>query len=64
MILVQETTDWDAPNHYYLLNDSKYKLYGYIKRGTKEMKIFSKALPFDKRYRKFKTIKTNLTFTK
>lgn len=62
MILVQETTVWETatPNHVYLLSDDKSKIHGYIKQGTKELTMFKKAFPFDKRYRKFTTLKTNL----
>jgi hypothetical protein len=64
MILVLETTKWESntPNHHYLLDDNKSRVYGYIKRGTKEMTMMSKPFPFDKRYRTFKTIKKDLTF--
>ena len=65
MILVLETTKWDMdfqPNHHYLLDDSKSRAHGYIKRGEKKMTMFSKPMPFDKRYRTFKTIKKDLTF--
>tara|TARA_B110000977_G_scaffold183733_1_gene246650 strand:- start:1061 stop:1267 length:207 start_codon:yes stop_codon:yes gene_type:complete len=67
MILLKETTVWDQksqPNHCYLLSDDKCKMVGYIKKGTKELKIFSKELTFDKRRRTFKVIKKNLSFNK
>ena len=65
MILVLETTKWEMdfqPNHYYLLDDSKSRIYGHMVKGTKDMKILSRPMRFDKRYRTFKTIKKNLTF--
>ena len=49
MIVVQETTKWDshtAVNHVYVLSDDKRSLIAYIKAGTKDVKKFSKPLPF------------------
>ena len=62
MILAKETTKWDGnfKNHTYLLSDDMYKLYGYFKFGTKEFKMFSKPMRFDKRYRTFKVLQKNL----
>jgi hypothetical protein len=62
MILVRETTVWDGnySNHTYLLSDDMYKMYGYFKAGTKEFKMFSKPIGFDKRYRTFKVLQKNL----
>lgn len=57
MITVQETTKWDAPNHIYLLNDSKSKMYGYIPVGETVPYMFKKPMFFDKRNRTFKEIK-------
>jgi len=64
MILVKETTKWESktPNHHYLLSSNKGTIYGYIPRGSKELKLFKKPTNFDKRYRTFKTIKKDLTF--
>jgi len=65
MKLILETTKWDSPNqknHVYLVDDSMYKMVGYIKNGSPKMTIFSKPMSFDKRRRTFKTIKTNLEF--
>ena len=63
MILVKETTKWDGGyrNHVYLLSDDMFKMHGYFKFGTKEFKMFSKPLGFDKRYRTFKVLQKNLT---
>ena len=63
MILVLETTKWggsNTPNHVYLLSDDKYKMYGYIRKGSRELKMFNKPYPFDKRNRTFKLLKSNL----
>lgn len=55
MKFYQETTVWDGnvPNHIYLLNTDKSKLYGYIKSGTQETQVFRKAIQFDQRGRRF-----------
>ena len=64
MILVKEITQWDAGmdcNHTYLLNESMSKAYGYFRgHNAKNLKMFSKPLPFDGRYRKFTVIKKGL----
>lgn len=63
MNFYKEITAWDAPhvpNHIYLLNDSKSKMIGYVRAGTKDLKIFSKPMGFDVRGRKF--VKVENTF--
>jgi len=57
MITVQETTKWDTPNHIYILNDDKSKMFGYIPVGNTEPVMFQKPMKFDKRHRTFKEIK-------
>lgn len=54
---LQEVTDWDVPNHTYIVNDSKDRLLGYIPKGQTEPMMFTKPLKFETRHRKFKTIK-------
>jgi hypothetical protein len=51
-----ETTDWKgvAPNHVYLLDDAKSKMYAYVPFGTGETLTFSNAIRIDVRGRKFK----------
>lgn len=59
MQFFQETTVWNSenvPNHIYLLNDSKSKMIGYVRAGTKKLVIFSKPMGFDVRGRKFKRV--------
>lgn len=58
MRIYQETTKWDTqvPNHQYILSDDKRTCVGYIKKGSKETKIFSKPISFDPRYRTFKVV--------
>ena len=60
MIVLQETTVWDkqgASNHVYVLSDDKRTMIAYIKAGTKEVKKFSKPLPFYVKGRTFRKIK-------
>ena len=60
MKYLQETTDWgihNAPNHIYYVNDSKTKMVGYIKAGTKALFKFSKPMTIDVRGRKFVELK-------
>jgi len=57
MILLQETTTWEYPNHQYLLSDDKRTLFAYIRKGTKELFTFTKPLPFRVNGRSFKFIK-------
>ena len=52
-----ETTEWPgitAPNHVYLLDDSKSKMFAYVKFGTGLPEKFSKPIRIDIRGRKFK----------
>jgi hypothetical protein len=56
----QEVTDWgshNVANHIYYLNDSKTKMVGYIKAGTKALFKFSKPMSIDMRGRKFLELK-------
>ena len=63
MQVLQETTDWEFPNHTYLLDGSK--LVAYIKQGTKEPIYLNKPIKgFDQRYRKFVELKANPFKTK
>jgi len=59
MKFFQETTVWSTegmPNHIYLLDDSKSKMYAYVKAGTKSVFTFKKPISFSTRGRKFKPI--------
>ena len=58
MKILQEVTEWSdrIPNHIYILNDSKDKMYGYIKAGTTTVNEVKKPYRFDTRGRKFKEI--------
>ena len=62
MKYLQETTDWgnhNVPNHIYYVNDSKTKMVGYIKAGSKSLFKFSKPMTIDVRGRKFVELKKN-----
>lgn len=58
MKVLQEITEWavPTPNHTYFTNDSKDKIYGYIKVGTRDVIEFSKPMKFYANKRKFKEI--------
>ncbi len=57
--LQEITKDWNCdyrvPNHTYIMFGSKCA--GYIKEGTTKQIMFFKPMMFDKRKRKFKTLK-------
>lgn len=64
MKFLQEVTDWgshNVVNHIYYLNDSKTKMVGYIKAGTKALFKFTKPMSIDVRGRKFVEIKNRKT---
>ena len=50
-----ETTKWSDgyPNHVYFMNDSKSKMYAYVRAGTQEPFRFKKPIGIDLRGRKF-----------
>jgi hypothetical protein len=51
-----EITQWKglAPNHVYLLNDSKSKMFAYVPVGSDQPKIFKAPIQIDVRGRKFR----------
>lgn len=56
----EEVTDWgdnNVQNHIYYLNDSKTKMVGYIKSGTKTLFKFKSPISIDIRGRKFVELK-------
>jgi hypothetical protein len=63
-----ETTEWEldhpVPNHIYLLNDSKDKMYAYIKAGTDNVFEFKKPIKFSVSRRKFKEVPNTWGYTK
>jgi hypothetical protein len=56
----QEITEWDTefdmPNHVYFLNDSKDKMYGYVKKSTGEIQEMNTPYKFKAGGRKFKEV--------
>ena len=58
MKFLQELTEWsdNTPNHTYLVVDSKDKMLGYIRSGSKKLEMFKEPKPFDTRRRKFKQV--------
>jgi len=52
--ILKETTDWEFPNHTYIIDAVSKRLIAYIKAGTDELIRFSgKGLQFDRRFRTF-----------
>lgn len=56
MKILQEVTDWDTPNHIYFANDSKDKIYAYIKASGGEVQRFRVPMKFKTSGRKFKEV--------
>jgi hypothetical protein len=56
MRLYRETTDWDTPNHTYLLDDSKQYMHGYIKLGAADVEMFKSPIRFSTRGRSFQFV--------
>lgn len=56
MKILQEITDWDTPNHIYFANDSKDKIYAYIKASGGAVERFKVPMKFKTSGRKFKEI--------
>lgn len=53
--IIQEKTDWDVPNHTYML-DEKGKLIAYSHEGSDEVIWLKTPMTFSKRFRKFKKL--------
>lgn len=64
MKFYQEITEWDTftPNHIYLLDDSKSKMFAYVKAGTKSVFTFKVPIPISTRGRKFKEVKNTFKY--
>ena len=65
MKFFQETTEWDTPaqNHIYLLNDSKEKMYAYVRHGTDTVFTFKKPIRISTKGRKFKAVPNTFNYT-
>ena len=49
----RETTDWNTPNHVYLLDDNKQYMHGYMVDGREPLQKFKAPIRFDTRGRTF-----------
>ena len=56
MKILQEITDWDVPNHIYFANDSKDKIYAYVKASGGEVERFKIPQKFTTSGRKFREV--------
>lgn len=63
-LLLQETTDWDVPkegiqripNHIYITDESKFRVFGYFPYPSHVAERFNKPMQFYTKGRKFKTL--------
>jgi hypothetical protein len=60
-----ETTVWDTatPNHVYFLDDSKSKMFAYVKFGSGKPFKFKNPIRIDTRGRKFKEVPNTWKFS-
>jgi hypothetical protein len=56
MIVMREVTNWDTPNHTYIVDNSKSKLLGYIPVGQRTKVMFQIPMSFSNARRKFEII--------
>lgn len=63
MKILQEITDWAVPNHIYFTNDSKDKIFAYIRASGTEVERFGVPMPFRTSGRKFKEIPNTFGYT-
>lgn len=67
MKVLQETTEWvvdyDIKNHIYFTNDSKDKMYAYIKHGTTDIFKFKVPIKISTSRRKFREIPNTFGFS-
>jgi hypothetical protein len=54
--ILQEITDWDTPNHIYFANDSKDKIYAYVKASGGAVQRFRVPMKFKTSGRKFQEV--------
>ena len=62
MKILQETTDWDFPNHTYFVAEGKDKMFAYVKASGEKIQEFAKPIPFSTSHRKFKEIDNTWNF--
>jgi hypothetical protein len=63
MKILQEITDWDVPNHVYFANDSKDKIYAYVKASGGEVERFKVPMKFKTSGRKFQEVSNTWGFS-
>ena len=63
MKVLQEITAWDTPNHIYFVNDSKDKMFAYIRASGKDIERFKVPMPLKVSGRKFKEIENTFGYT-
>lgn len=63
MRILKEITDWAVPNHIYFVNDSKDKLFAYIKASGTTVEEFKKPIKFSTSHRKFKEVDNIYEYT-
>jgi len=54
----EEITEWneDTPNHTYLMDEGRSKMFAYVQVGSRTPKVFSKPIAISVRGRKFKEV--------
>jgi hypothetical protein len=65
MKVVLETTDWgsvNSPNHVYFLNDSRDKMFAYLKQGSDQVQEFRRPISFYTRGRRFQEVPNTWAF--
>jgi hypothetical protein len=63
MKILKEITDWDVPNHTYFSNDSKDKIYAYVKSSGGEVQRFKVPMKFKTTGRKFREVANTWGFS-
>ena len=58
--ILEEVTDWDTPNHIYVLEKKSGKCIGYFPKKGFDYVRFSAPRAFSKRFRKFKNAERDL----
>lgn len=64
MKVLQEITDWDIPNHVYYTNNSKDKIYAYVKASNNQLEVLRVPLKFSTSKRKFKEVENIWGYTR